>query len=124
MLPVTPSLGVGVVAPRTQRQPGAQGPVGAARPVPAQYMPGLQGMHAASDAPSVRFRNVPLGQGKAKDELVPRGHTNPAGQAMGVTVAFGQYRETGHTLQVLCEGTSWKVPGAQGRGAARPGPQA
>lgn len=89
-LPVVPSLGVGVVAPPRQRQPALQGPVGAARPVPAQNAPGLQGMHAASDAPSVRLRNVPRGHGKAAEEFVPRGQTNPAGQATGVTVAPSQ----------------------------------
>ena len=73
MLPVTPSRGMGVVAPRAQNHPGLQTPLGAVRPSPVHDLPGSHEMHCPFLSRPGVLLYVPFGQGNSCGLSVPTG---------------------------------------------------
>jgi hypothetical protein len=81
MLPVTPSVGVGVAAPKVQKKPAWHGPAGAVLIGAMQYWPAGHGTHCETAERSVTLEKVPLGQRNSVAKRVEAGQYEPAGHA-------------------------------------------
>ena len=121
--PVTPSVGVLVLAPDTHVYPAAHTPVGAVSADVLQYMVAGHGVHSPTPASPLRLLNVDTGHATCVATAVPAGHTYPAGHATGVTCPARQYVRAGQLRHDDAPGASMYDPAAHAVGDDTPAMQ-